>query len=82
MLEAPQSRAHSIYEELKTIVGLIVQRGWRPAFCWIGVFIPAWAYIIAPREGIHLDLMQVNAFATIILGAFITRSFEKRQGIA
>ena len=82
MLEAPQNRAFSVYQELKTLAAILVHRGWRPAFCWIGVFIPAWAYIIAPREGIHLDLMQVNAFATIILGAFITRSFEKRQGIA
>ena len=82
MLEAPQSRVNSAYQEIKTLIAALVHRGWRPAFCWIGVFIPAWAYIIAPREGIHVDLMQVNGFAAIILGAFITRSFEKRQGIA
>lgn len=82
MLEAPQSRVYPVYEEFKVIAGLIIHRGWRPAFCWIGVFIPLWAYIVAPREGITIDLAQVNFFASIILGAFITRSFEKRKGMA
>lgn len=85
MLAAPQSSydiALSIWREVKHISGNVARQGWRPAYCWVGAFIPLWAYVYAPAHNIQIDLGAVNTFATIILGAFVARSMEKRKGVA
>lgn len=80
MLEAPQSRTFIAYEELKSIFGSIARRGWRPAFLWVSIYVVLYAYVIAPREGIAVDLGHVNTLASIGLGAFIMRGVEKLRG--
>lgn len=72
-------RVLALWREIKHICGNIARKGWRPAFCWAGVFVLWYAYIDAPKHGIIVDLSAVNMLATILLGAFVTRGVEKVQ---
>jgi hypothetical protein len=78
----PSDVALLFWQEIKLITGTIVRKGWRPAYCWIGAFIPLWAYVVAPQQGIQVDLSQVNVFSSIILGAFIVRGVERIRGVS
>lgn len=82
MSSSPQEVTWTVFAQdaLRAIwngLGTTGRTGWRPAFCWAGIFILLFAYVIGPSNGITVDLASVNALAAILLGAFVMRGFEK-----
>ncbi len=74
--------AAQIWREVKHISGNIARKGWRPVFCWVVCYVVLYGYIVAPQQGIKIDLNAVNTLATVGLGMFITRGVEKWRGAA
>lgn len=69
----------ALWSEAKELVGKIARQGWRPAFCFVCVYIAWFSFVEAPQRAIQIDYNAVNILMTAFLAAFITRTWEKKK---
>lgn len=77
LFHAAPALALQIYNHALRTVGRIAREGWRPAFCWAGVLVLGFTYIVAPIRGIAVDTAAANMVLTLLTGAFAVRGVEK-----
>jgi len=69
----------ALWNEAKELAGKVSRQGWRPAFCFVCVYIAWFSFVEAPQRGIGVDYNAVNILMAAFLGAFITRTWEKAK---